>query len=68
LIDTTAFFDLKTLVLAALSQVEASHFNQRHQVTLSRVIVEEEKDDLLKDLYRFCPGLASEFASIAEAC
>jgi len=50
LIDTTAFFDLKTLVLAALSLVEASRFNQRHQVTLSRVIVEEEKDDLLSYL------------------
>jgi signal transduction histidine kinase len=50
LIDTTAFFDLKTLVLAALSLLEASRFNQRRQFTLSRVIVEEEKDDLLRYL------------------
>lgn len=47
LIDTSAFFDLKVLVLAALSLVEAERFNQRHQVTLSRVIVEEESDELL---------------------
>jgi signal transduction histidine kinase len=47
LIDTAAFFDLRALVLAALSLLEASRFNQRHQVTISRTIVEEEKDDLL---------------------
>lgn len=50
LIDTAAFFDLKALVLAALSLLEASRFNQRHQVTLSRPVVEAEKDDLLSYL------------------
>jgi len=52
LIDTPAFFDLKVLVLAALSSLEVERFNQRHQVTLSRVIVEEESDKLLGYLSR----------------
>ncbi len=52
LIDTPAFFDLKALVIAALSLLEAERFNQRRPVTLSRTIVEEERDELLGYLSR----------------
>ncbi len=50
LIDTPAFFDLKALGLAVLSLLEAERFNQRHQVTLSRALVEEKQDELLSYL------------------
>jgi signal transduction histidine kinase len=47
LIDTPAFFDLKALTLAILSLLEAERFNQRHQGTTSRKLVEAEQDELL---------------------
>ena len=50
LIDTPAFFDLKALGLAALSLLETERFNQRHQATLSRAIVEAKQDELLSYL------------------
>jgi signal transduction histidine kinase len=62
LIDTTAFFDLKALVLSVLSLLEASRFDQRHQVTLSRTIVEEEKDDLLS----YLSGVSSQPSDTAQ--
>src|SRR5260221_2100665 len=50
LIDTPAFFDLKALGLAVLCLLEAERFNQRHQVTHSRALVEEKQDELLSYL------------------
>ena len=59
LIDTSAFFDLKALILAALSLLEAERFYQRHQVALSRTIVEEESDQLLSYLSRISDQASS---------
>ena len=50
--DTPAFFDLKALVVATLSLLEAERFNQRHQVPLSRTLVEATQDELLGYLSR----------------
>ena len=51
LIDTPAFFDLKYLTLALISELEVLRFNQRHQaVIVESHLMDEESDELFQYL------------------